>query len=611
MSITARSPGGRSTFSANSSSSARSCSISSLRVGALHLDDHALAVRERRRGGPGRSCRRRAGCGVDVLEHVLPGHAELLLHHADDLLLGERRHVVLQRRELLDELGRQQVGAGRHDLAELREGRSELLERRAQPLAPAGAGPPRPPRRAARTAPCRPCFAKTAAIFEPRAIRRGSVSILGVRAARTRRRTRGRGRRGGRAVGRVHDDHGAAGVVADPVRHVAEQELLASGHARVPDDEHVDGVVLGGLHDRHRRVVVDHDVRARRARRRSSGVGLQVVGRGARLGGVGGAELGVGRARGHDHLDDVQLGAERVGERRRPAARRARRSRIGRSPPSRAGRHRWPAARLGDHGAHHGGSRRGGQGGGLADAGWCRHRACAGRADPVGILDPRARRSSSGQSNRLVSGRSGVRIPPPALSAAALARRPDGASIRRDANGSSNARRSSPVRCSSRSLVATHRVAQTPVDPGEVPERNDGGWVCWLAWLCVIMGGVLVLFLTVMYMRYAPRSKDDEVSKVVFADRVTPGQEPPRRTVDLSQAVADRRRSPPRCRPRSPRCRRRPRAAPQRPPAPRRTRRRAAAPAEAPAAGRRRAASRAAPRPRPRPRRPRPLNASR
>jgi hypothetical protein len=86
--------------------------------------------------------------------------------------------------------------------------------------------------------------------------------------------------------------------------------------------------------------------------------------------------------------------------------------------------------------------------------------------------------------------------------------------------------------------TATTVWAQTPVDPSQVPERNDGGWIWWLAWLCVIMGVVLVLFLTVMYMRYAPSFKrEDEVSKVVFADRVTPGAELPRRTVDLSQAV--------------------------------------------------------------------------
>src|SRR5438034_8613648 len=66
---------------------------------------------------------------VDALEDVLPGHAELLLHHPNDLLLGEWRNVVLEGRELLDELLGEQVGTGRKDLAELRERRPQLLER--------------------------------------------------------------------------------------------------------------------------------------------------------------------------------------------------------------------------------------------------------------------------------------------------------------------------------------------------------------------------------------------------------------------------------------------------------------------------------------------------
>src|SRR5439155_4836518 len=61
-----------------------------------------------------------------------PRDAQLLLHHGDDLGLRQRRHLILESRELLDELGRQQVGTRREDLAELREGRAELLERRAQ-----------------------------------------------------------------------------------------------------------------------------------------------------------------------------------------------------------------------------------------------------------------------------------------------------------------------------------------------------------------------------------------------------------------------------------------------------------------------------------------------
>src|SRR4029078_5799628 len=46
-----------------------------------------------------------------------------------------------------------------------------------------------------------------------------------------------------------------------------------------------------------------------------------------------------------------------------------------------------------------------------------------------------------------------------------------------------------------------------------------------------------VLFLIVMYMRYAPRfAKDEEGLKVVRADRVRPGHALPRRDVDISQA---------------------------------------------------------------------------
>jgi hypothetical protein len=42
----------------------------------------------------------------------------------------------------------------------------------------------------------------------------------------------------------------------------------------------------------------------------------------------------------------------------------------------------------------------------------------------------------------------------------------------------------------------------------------------------------------IFYLRYAPRfAKDEESARVVHADRVLPDREPPRRAVDLSQAV--------------------------------------------------------------------------
>jgi len=80
--------------------------------------------------------------------------------------------------------------------------------------------------------------------------------------------------------------------------------------------------------------------------------------------------------------------------------------------------------------------------------------------------------------------------------------------------------------------------AQTQIEPTIVPERVDGGWIYWLAFLCLALALLLVIFLIAAYMRYAPRfSKDEDEARVVRADRVLPGQEPPRRMVDVTQAV--------------------------------------------------------------------------
>jgi len=80
--------------------------------------------------------------------------------------------------------------------------------------------------------------------------------------------------------------------------------------------------------------------------------------------------------------------------------------------------------------------------------------------------------------------------------------------------------------------------AQTQIEPTTVPERVDGGWIYWLAFLCLALALLLVIFLIAAYMRYAPRfSKDEDEARVVRADRVLPGQEPPRRMVDVTQAV--------------------------------------------------------------------------
>ena len=135
------------------------------------------------------TCGDRAGrerLRLDVIEHVLPRDAQLLLHHADDLLLGERRHVVLQRRELLDELGRQQVGRASRGSARASRTSGPAPRARARSrLALALAGRPAPVLvRAGRTAPSSPCLAKTVAIL--RAARHQVRLGLGLDAALAR-----------------------------------------------------------------------------------------------------------------------------------------------------------------------------------------------------------------------------------------------------------------------------------------------------------------------------------------------------------------------------------------------------------------------------------------
>jgi hypothetical protein len=87
-------------------------------------------------------------------------------------------------------------------------------------------------------------------------------------------------------------------------------------------------------------------------------------------------------------------------------------------------------------------------------------------------------------------------------------------------------------------LLPTAALAQVQVDPAQTPEVNTGGWIFGMAWLLAALGVLTAVFFSVMYLRYAPRfSRDEEASRVVQADRVLPGKEPPRRAVDLSQAA--------------------------------------------------------------------------
>jgi hypothetical protein len=87
-------------------------------------------------------------------------------------------------------------------------------------------------------------------------------------------------------------------------------------------------------------------------------------------------------------------------------------------------------------------------------------------------------------------------------------------------------------------LPGSAALAQVSVDPSVSPELNTGGWVHGMAILLGILGLVVILLLVAGYVRFAPRFSTDESSlKVVRADRVRPGQELPRRTVDIKAAV--------------------------------------------------------------------------
>ena len=107
------------------------------RLRPLHLDDDLVARRQRRavhladrRGGDRHL--------VEREERLLERQAHLLLDHPPHVGERDRRHVVLQAAELGDDVGRHHVGPGGEELAELDEGRAELVEHLAQ--APAAVG---------------------------------------------------------------------------------------------------------------------------------------------------------------------------------------------------------------------------------------------------------------------------------------------------------------------------------------------------------------------------------------------------------------------------------------------------------------------------------------
>ncbi len=69
------------------------------------------------------------------------------------------------------------------------------------------------------------------------------------------------------------------------------------------------------------------------------------------------------------------------------------------------------------------------------------------------------------------------------------------------------------------------------------PERNDGGWIYWIAIALVVLGVLLALSIVIRYMRYAPRFQREEgTPRTVRATRIQPGREAPRRPVNITGA---------------------------------------------------------------------------
>ena len=91
-------------------------------------------------------------------------------------------------------------------------------------------------------------------------------------------------------------------------------------------------------------------------------------------------------------------------------------------------------------------------------------------------------------------------------------------------------------------VVMAGGVALAQVDPTGTPTLNKSpmaplGPLPSLAMIMAVLGVVTVALLAFRYVKLAPRFTRGEEVKVVRADRAIPGQEMPRRNVDVSKAV--------------------------------------------------------------------------
>lgn len=84
---------------------------------------------------------------------------------------------------------------------------------------------------------------------------------------------------------------------------------------------------------------------------------------------------------------------------------------------------------------------------------------------------------------------------------------------------------------------ATTALAQVIVSPNASPVRNDGGWIYWIAIALAVFAFLIAFLIIFGYMRFAPRfQRDEALTKSVKAPRLQPGQEAPRRPVNITGA---------------------------------------------------------------------------
>jgi hypothetical protein len=85
--------------------------------------------------------------------------------------------------------------------------------------------------------------------------------------------------------------------------------------------------------------------------------------------------------------------------------------------------------------------------------------------------------------------------------------------------------------------LAGSATAQVQVSPNASPTKNDGGWIYWIAIALAVVGVLVALLIVFGYMRFAPRfQRDEQGRKTVKAPRLQPGEDAPRRPVNITGA---------------------------------------------------------------------------